>query len=76
MMFTIIKLVFFLKGKSNFSRILLAHSPEIIPEAEEEGFQMYLCGHTHGGQICLPGKFLSFRNANANRKYLSGKMAL
>lgn len=67
------KTVFFKAGKSNFSRILLAHSPEIIPEAEEEGFQMYLCGHTHGGQICLPGEIPILLNANANRKYLSGK---
>lgn len=35
--------------------ILLAHSPEISREAAYVGVDFYLCGHTHGGQICLPG---------------------
>jgi len=35
--------------------LLLAHSPEIYKEAEEKSINYYLCGHTHGGQICLPG---------------------
>ena len=36
------------------ARILLVHSPEVIPEAAERGFGLYLAGHTHAGQICLP----------------------
>ena len=32
-------------------RILLVHSPEIIPEAHEAGMDLYLCGHSHGGQL-------------------------
>lgn len=36
-------------------RILLVHSPEVIPEASTAGIDLYLCGHSHGGQICLPG---------------------
>ncbi|NDV19271.1 metallophosphoesterase [Pseudodesulfovibrio sp. JC047] len=35
--------------------ILLAHSPEIYKEASGHAVDFYLCGHTHGGQICLPG---------------------
>ncbi len=35
--------------------ILLSHSPETYLEASEEGFDLQLSGHTHGGQICLPG---------------------
>ncbi len=35
--------------------LLLSHSPEIWREASHAGFDAYLCGHTHGGQICLPG---------------------
>jgi len=35
--------------------ILLAHSPEITRKAAWAGIDFYLCGHTHGGQICLPG---------------------
>ena len=36
-------------------RVLLAHSPEIYRQAAHAGFSVMLCGHTHGGQICLPG---------------------
>ncbi len=35
--------------------ILLAHTPEIYRQAAHAGFNLLLCGHTHGGQICLPG---------------------
>jgi predicted MPP superfamily phosphohydrolase len=35
--------------------ILLSHSPEIYRHAAHAGFDLMLCGHTHGGQICLPG---------------------
>lgn len=45
-----------LEGSSDDSfKILLAHSPEITHEAIAAGVDFYLCGHTHGGQICLPG---------------------
>ncbi|MEX0604779.1 MAG: metallophosphoesterase [Marinobacter sp.] len=35
--------------------ILLSHTPEIWREAGYAGYDVFLCGHTHGGQICLPG---------------------
>ena len=35
--------------------ILLSHTPEIYRQAAHAGFDLLLCGHTHGGQICLPG---------------------
>lgn len=35
--------------------ILLSHSPETYREAAGLGFHLQLSGHTHGGQICLPG---------------------
>ncbi len=35
--------------------ILLSHTPEIWREAAHTGYSLFLCGHTHGGQICLPG---------------------
>lgn len=52
--------------------ILLAHSPEIIDEAEKLGVDLYLCGHTHGGQICLPGGVPVIANASCGYRYLSG----
>jgi predicted MPP superfamily phosphohydrolase len=36
-------------------RIALVHSPEMADHASAAGVALYLCGHTHGGQICLPG---------------------
>lgn len=35
--------------------ILLSHTPEIYRQAAHAGFALMLSGHTHGGQICLPG---------------------
>jgi uncharacterized protein len=35
--------------------ILLSHTPETYRQAAHAGFNLMLCGHTHGGQICLPG---------------------
>ena len=36
-------------------RIALVHSAEVADHAATAGYALYLCGHTHGGQICLPG---------------------
>ena len=35
--------------------VLLSHTPEIYRQAAHAGFDLLLSGHTHGGQICLPG---------------------
>ncbi|MEO0796266.1 MAG: metallophosphoesterase [Verrucomicrobiota bacterium] len=35
--------------------ILLCHSPEPHDEASRYDFDLMLSGHTHGGQLCLPG---------------------
>ena len=37
--------------------ILLSHTPEVYRQAAHAGFDLLLSGHTHGGQICLPGGF-------------------
>jgi predicted MPP superfamily phosphohydrolase len=34
--------------------LLLYHSPDLIAEAAERGIDLYLGGHTHGGQLRLP----------------------
>lgn len=36
-------------------KIALVHSPEAAHLAANAGYALYLCGHTHGGQVCLPG---------------------
>lgn len=35
-------------------KILLAHAPELYREAADRGIHLYLCGHTHAGQIRFP----------------------
>ena len=35
--------------------ILVSHTPEIYMQAAHADFNLLLAGHTHGGQICLPG---------------------
>jgi predicted MPP superfamily phosphohydrolase len=52
--------------------MLLAHSPEIYRQAAHAGFQMMLSGHTHGGQVCLPGGIPMTLSADLPRKLGSG----
>ena len=52
--------------------ILLAHSPEIHARAAAAGFTTMLCGHTHGGQLCLPGGFALRSNAPCPRRLWAG----
>jgi len=52
--------------------ILLAHSPEIYERAAAAGFGTMLCGHTHGGQLCLPGGFALRSNAPCPRRLWAG----
>ncbi len=37
------------------ARLLLAHDPRRLREAVALGFPLVLAGHTHGGQVVLPG---------------------
>ena len=35
--------------------ILVTHTPEVYRQAAHADFDVLLSGHTHGGQLCLPG---------------------
>jgi len=41
-------------GPHDCFRVLLYHSPNLVPEAVAAGFDLFPTGHTHGGQIRLP----------------------
>ncbi len=53
-------------------KILLSHSPAISRQAEARGVDLLLAGHTHGGQICLPGGVILVRNDPSPRALLRG----
>lgn len=53
--------------------ILLSHSPEVYRDASEKGFDLLLSGHTHGGQICLPGGIPLVGGADIARWGYSGR---
>jgi hypothetical protein len=53
-------------------RVLLCHSPELFSRASEEDVDLFLCGHTHGGQICLPGGAPIMTNAACPRHMAAG----
>jgi predicted MPP superfamily phosphohydrolase len=35
--------------------VAVMHSPDSAPEAAALGYDLVVAGHTHGGQVCLPG---------------------
>lgn len=52
--------------------ILLSHTPEAYRNAAHAGFRLMLCGHTHGGQICLPGGIPIITDADCPRALVAG----
>ena len=54
-------------------KIMVCHSPEGYEQAAEVGYSLYLAGHTHGGQICLPGGIVVVHGATVPRRLLKGK---
>ncbi len=59
-------------------RIALVHTSELAEEASRLGYALYLTGHTHGGQICLPGGFpvitMGMRRARSAGLWRIGRM--
>ncbi|MEJ2653223.1 MAG: metallophosphoesterase, partial [Gammaproteobacteria bacterium] len=53
--------------------ILLSHTPEIYRQAVHAAFDVMLAGHTHGGQICLPGGIPLTLDAKCPRYMGSGQ---
>jgi predicted MPP superfamily phosphohydrolase len=53
-------------------RVALVHSPELIIPAAKAGIDLYLTGHTHGGQVCLPGGYPLITHSLADKHFASG----
>lgn len=53
--------------------ILLSHSPETYDTAAARKFDLQLSGHTHGGQLCLPGGRHVVIPCKVPRKFVAGR---
>lgn len=58
------------------AQLLLVHTPDLAPEAAEAGIDLYLCGHTHGGQLCLPGGIPILTASHLGRRFVRGRVDL
>jgi predicted MPP superfamily phosphohydrolase len=52
--------------------VLLYHAPDLMPEAADYGLDLYLCGHTHGGQVRLPIFGAILTSSQYGKKYEMG----
>jgi predicted MPP superfamily phosphohydrolase len=53
--------------------VLLYHSPDLMPEATELKVDLYLCGHTHGGQVRLPLFGALITSSEFGKRYEMGR---
>lgn len=53
--------------------ILMYHSPDLFNEVAAMGLDLYLCGHTHGGQVRLPAVGALLTSSQFGRKYQMGR---
>ena len=52
--------------------LLLYHTPDLMPEAAALGVDLYLAGHTHGGQWRLPGFGAVVTSSRYGKRYEAG----
>ena len=53
-------------------KIALVHTSELVETANRNGYALYLCGHTHGGQVCLPGGIPIITHQYEGRNFYRG----
>ena len=61
-----------LEENINGFKIALVHTSELYETAEQNAYNLYLCGHTHGGQICLPGGIPIITHQFEGKKFYKG----
>jgi predicted MPP superfamily phosphohydrolase len=54
-------------------KIAMVHTPELAVHASKNRYDLYLCGHTHGGQICLKEGFPLVSHQFEGKQYNQGK---
>ncbi|HSD66962.1 MAG TPA: metallophosphoesterase [Vicinamibacteria bacterium] len=52
--------------------VALVHSPEVFDVAADLGVDLYLCGHSHAGQVCLPGGRPVIKHLSRGRRFYRG----
>ena len=58
-------------------RVVLMHAPSGLLDLRDERFDLALCGHTHGGQVALPGGTpLIVPHGALSRRYARGRFDL
>ena len=53
-------------------RLAVAHSPDVAEALADRGYDLIVCGHTHGGQVCLPGFGALVTNSDLPRSMARG----
>jgi uncharacterized protein len=53
-------------------RLAVTHSPDIAQDLADLGYDLIVCGHTHGGQLCIPGFGALITNSNLPRRMAKG----
>lgn len=53
-------------------RLVLNHTPDLLEEAAERGAHLYLCGHTHGGQVRVPLWGAIVTNSKTGKRFEAG----
>jgi len=57
-------------------KLLLFHSPDIAPQASQAGINLYVCGHTHGGQWRLPFYGALITSSKLGKRYEMGRFTV
>ncbi|MCB9832896.1 MAG: metallophosphoesterase [Planctomycetes bacterium] len=52
--------------------IVVSHMPDLSPELDGRGVDLHVAGHTHGGQICVPGFGAILTLSALPRRYARG----
>jgi predicted MPP superfamily phosphohydrolase len=56
--------------------ILLYHTPDLAPEASAAGVDLMLSGHTHGGQVRIPGLGAIYASSLYGKRFEAGRYLL
>ncbi len=59
-------------AQNEITRIVLTHFPDSIRKLDSLKGDLFLAGHTHGGQICLPGRIPLIRHDTLSREMCAG----